>query len=136
MPMQMLHHPVTRIKDVEHSEDMPIADTLKTVFLTLISLNPRSSDFKDSLIIFKLRAKQIAPFRNKKRVKKDGSYSTCKFNEHVPTITHTSSPSPFARKSNVDNVVLYFKQSAMNSAPDTPICRIYNSAEDARLKNT
>jgi hypothetical protein len=39
-------------------------------------------------------------------------------------IAHTSSPSPFARKSNVDNVVLYFKQSAMDSAPDTPICRI------------
>ena len=50
-------------------------------------------------------------------------------------IAHTSSPSPFARKSNVDNVVLYFRQSAMNSAPCTPICRICNFAEEARTPN-
>jgi hypothetical protein len=62
-----------------------IANTLKTALLTLISLKHRSSDFKDSLIIFRLRAKQIAPFRNRKGVKRNGPYSTCKFNKHIST---------------------------------------------------
>lgn len=38
------------------------------------------------------------------------------------TEKQTSSLSPFARKSRTDIVVLYFKASAMNSAPFAPIC--------------
>lgn len=37
------------------------------------------------------------------------------------TEKQTSSRSPFARKSRTDIVVLYFKASAMNSAPFAPI---------------
>jgi hypothetical protein len=109
---------------VEICRELPIANTLKTAFLTLISLKHRSSDFKHSLIIFKLRAKQIAPFTNRTKSKKMDHTAHASLTNMHQQIAHTSSPSPFARKSNVDNVVLYFKQSAMDSAPDTPICKI------------
>jgi hypothetical protein len=112
---------------------MPITNRMGgTLYsLTLISLKPRSSDVKDSLIILKLRAKHIAPFKNLKvsAIKAWIMHQTASYNEHE---MHTSSPSPFARKSNVDNVVLYFRQSEINSAPCAPICRICNFAEEAR----
>jgi hypothetical protein len=44
--------------------------------LTLISLKPRSSEVKDSLIILKLRAKHIAPFRNR-NVSASKAYGSC-----------------------------------------------------------
>ena len=70
---------------VEICRDLPIANTLETAFLTLISLKHRSSDFKDSLIILRLRAKQIAPFRNRRRVKKMDHIAHVSL-KHVSTI--------------------------------------------------
>lgn len=51
------------------------------------------------------------------------------------TEKQTSSRSPFARKSRTDIVVLYFKASAMNSAPFAPIwINIVLQREDMHYK--
>jgi hypothetical protein len=137
VPMRMLRRPVRNINNLRIRDiyiRMPITDRMRCVFAysNLIETQVKGRQrFVDYLETSRQAYSTLQEF-GRCQQPEHGSHTKVQviIKKHRTKIALTSFPSPFARRSNVDNVVLYLRQSAIHSAPSTPICRLCNSGEN------